>query len=63
MVTDKLGHSHLGITLHWIDSSYEQFNILLCLRTVTGRHTGARLASEMLAELQAFDIHLKVVQI
>jgi hypothetical protein len=47
MVTDKLGHSHLGITLHWIDSSYEQFNFPLCLRKVTGRHTGALLASEM----------------
>jgi len=60
LVTDKLGNSYLGVTLHWIDCKYEIFSLLLCLRRVHGSHTGAVLASEMLAELEAYGIHLKV---
>lgn len=62
MVTDKLGSSYLGITLHWIDERYEMFSLLLCLRKVDGSHTGSVLATELLAELEAYGIHLKVSQ-
>jgi hypothetical protein len=61
--TSKNQHSFLGITVHYIDSSWTIRSSLLDFVPVNGPHTGENLAACLFSVLEDFKISEKIVAI
>ena len=59
-MTIENGCDLLGVTMHWIDATWEYRECVLAVRELVGMHDGESMASILLEIIEEFKLQAKV---